>query len=219
MSGSDPVGLLRHVANKPVPRLNPAGPRQLMPRKTPHIVCGAVKSLGYPVATRRLVQNCNGHIMTDIVNKDVRSRMMSSVRAKNTKLELEMRRRLFAMGLRYRLHRKDLPGTPDMVFPGFSTVIFIHGCFWHNHGCHLSTIPHTRRLWWKRKLESNCSRDRDVVFNLKKLGWRILIIWECSFRKPHMNRSIALDRIAIRASKFLKSNRSLLEIPNGAPSQ
>ena len=142
-----------------------------------------------------------------------RSRMMSSVRAKNTKLELEVRRRLFAMGFRYRLHGKNLPGKPDMVFPKYRAVLFVHGCFWHYHGCHLSTLPNIRRSWWKKKLEGNRKRDSKVMSELKDLGWRILVIWECGFRKPKTNRTEALDRIAERAGDFLKSDRNLLKIP------
>jgi len=151
--------------------------------------------------------------VADVVDKQTRSRMMSSVRAKNTKFELEVRRRLFAMGFRYRLHQRNLLGTPDMVLPKYSTVIFTNGCFWHNHGCALSALPHTRHVWWKKKLEKNRLRDGEVVTKLKELGWRILIIWECSFRRPRINRSDALDRVASRAGKFLKSRRSVLEIP------
>ena len=151
--------------------------------------------------------------MADIVDKDTRSRMMSSVRARNTKPELEIRRRLFAMGFRYRLHRKDLPGTPDMVFPKYSAVIFVHGCFWHQHGCYRSKLPETRRAWWRAKLEGNRKRDCEVLSSLKKLGWRILAIWECGFRKSKTNRAEALDRIAERAGNFLKSEQTLLEIP------
>ena len=151
--------------------------------------------------------------MADTVDKETRSRMMSSVRSKNTKLELEVRRRLFALGFRYRVHGKDLPGTPDMVFPKYRAVLFVHGCFWHYHGCHLSALPNTRRSWWKKKLEGNRKRDSEVVSELKYLGWRILVIWECGFRKPKLDRAEALDRIAERAGSFLKSERKLLEIP------
>ncbi len=151
--------------------------------------------------------------MADTVNRETRSRMMSSVRAKDTKLEMEMRRRLFSMGFRYRLHGKDLPGTPDMVLPKYRSVVFMHGCFWHHHGCHLSSMPATRRSWWKKKLEGNAERDSETVSRLRDLGWRILIIWECSFRKPGTNRAEALDTIAARAARFLKSKRRLLVIP------
>ena len=151
--------------------------------------------------------------MADTVNKETRSRIMSSVRAKNTKLELEVRRRLFAMGFRYRLHGKDLPGKPDMVFPKYLSVAFVHGCFWHYHGCHLSSIPKTRRAWWKKKLEENAKRDSEVISELRNLGWRVLIIWECEFRRPKINRADTLDSIAARAAEFLKSKQKLLEIP------
>ena len=151
--------------------------------------------------------------MVDIVDKKTRSRMMSSVRAKNTKSELEIRRRLFHMGFRYRLHRKDLPGTPDMVFPRYRSVMFVHGCFWHRHGCHLSSIPATRSSWWRTKLEQNAKRDSVAVSALQTLGWRVLIIWECGFRRPKTNREKALDIISERAAGFLKSKRRLLEIP------
>lgn len=149
----------------------------------------------------------------DTVSKETRSRMMSSVRSKNTKLELEIRHRLFADGFRFRLHRRDLPGTPDLVFPKYSVAIFIHGCFWHYHGCHLSKIPDTRTTWWRNKLEENLYRDAEAIRKLKALGWRLLVIWECSFRRPGIVRAEALDRIACRAEQFLFSRRKMLEIP------
>ena len=146
-------------------------------------------------------------------NKEVRSRMMSAVRAKNTKLELEIRHRLFRMGFRYRLHRGNLPGTPDLVFPKYRSIIFMHGCFWHYHGCHLSSIPATRSSWWRTKLEGNARRDSVAVSKLQKLGWRVLIIWECAHRRPKINRAEALDNISGQAADFLRSNRKRLEIP------
>ena len=151
--------------------------------------------------------------MTDIVDRQTRSKMMSAVRAKNTKLETEIRRRLFARGFRYRLHAPYLPGRPDLVLPKYATIIFIHGCFWHYHGCHLSSIPGTRRSWWKKKLEDTVRRDSKAVFELRNLDWRVLIIWECGFRKPKTDRAEALDRIADQVDSFLKSEQTLLEIP------
>lgn len=139
--------------------------------------------------------------------------MMSSVCAKNTKLELEIRRRLFAMRFRYRLHRKDLPGTPDIVLSKFRSVVFIHGCFWHYHGCHLSSIPETRRSWWQAKLQENARRDSAAVSKLQNLGWRVLIIWECGFRRPGIKRVEALDIISAQAADFLNSKQRLMEIP------
>ena len=151
--------------------------------------------------------------MPDAVTPRVRSRIMSGIRAKNTQIELEIRRRLFVMGFRYRLHRKDLPGTPDIVFPKFRTVIFVHGCFWHYHGCHLSVVPQTRRSWWLMKLRRTASRDLVATTELRNRGWRVLIIWECGFRKRSTNRTEALDSISIQAAEFLKSTQKFLEIP------
>ena len=139
--------------------------------------------------------------------------MMSAVRAKNTKLELAFRRRLFAMGLRYRLHQKGLPGTPDMVFPKYSAIIFIHSCFWHHHGCHLSKLPQTRRAWWREKLKGNWLRDRRNTDQLTGMGWRIMTIWECSFRRSGLNREQKLDRLSHKAHDFLLSNKRSVEIP------
>jgi len=152
-------------------------------------------------------------MMVDIVNRATRSRMMSAVRAKNTKIELEIRHRLFVMGFRYRLHVKGLPGKPDIVFPKYRSVIFLHGCFWHYHGCHLTSLPETRRPWWKKKLEENTRRDLKAVTELLDLGWRVLVIWECGFRRTTINRTEALDTIALRAAYFLKSKLKHLEIP------
>ena len=152
--------------------------------------------------------------MVDTVNREMRSHMMASVKAKNTKPELSFRRRLFAMVFRYRLHRKDLSGTPDIVFPKYRAVMFVHGCFWLLHGCRLSTLPGTRRGWWKTKLENNLNRDSKVIVSLKDLGWRIIVIWECIFRKPKTDRSKAIDEIAGRIGGFLKSGHEMLEIPS-----
>ncbi|MDE2999520.1 MAG: very short patch repair endonuclease [Gemmatimonadota bacterium] len=151
--------------------------------------------------------------MPDAVTREVRSRIMSGIRSKDTRIELEVRRRLFALGYRYRMHRKDLPGTPDIVFPKFRAAIFVHGCFWHYHGCHLSVVPQTRRSWWLTKLSRTANRDFDAVSELRKQSWRVLVIWECAFRKPRINRCAALDSIAIRAADFLNSTSELVEIP------
>ncbi len=151
------------------------------------------------------------------MSKAVRSRMMSAVRSKNTTLELGFRRRLFAMGFRFRLHLKNLPGKPDMVFAKHSAVIFIHSCFWHHHGCHLSELPQTRREWWQEKLEGNWNRDRKVHRELRHMGWRVMTIWECSFRQTGVNRERMLDRLAINAGDFLRSTKHTLEIPRQNP--
>ena len=122
--------------------------------------------------------------MTDVVNCETRSRMMSGIRGKNTKPELVVRKALFAAGFRFRLHRRDLPGAPDIVLPGSRVAIFVHGCFWHQHRkCQYVKMPTTRPDFWREKLEGNVSRDRKNVKALLALGWRVLVVWECAIRK------------------------------------
>ena len=150
--------------------------------------------------------------MTDNWDKKTRSRVMASIQSKNTKLEVGVRRRLFSMGFRYRLHSKKLRGKPDLIFPKYQAIIFVHGCFWHYHGCQLSRIPKTRSTWWKQKLEGNKKRDWDVLHSLMEDGWRVLIIWECSVRHSGASRREALDLVASMAAKFLKSNDPFGEI-------
>ena len=109
-----------------------------------------------------------------------RSSNMARIRGKDTKPELEVRRRLWAAGFRYRLHVKLLPGSPDLVFPGRNTVIFVHGCFWHCHeGCKNFRLPKTRADWWAEKLARNKARDEDVQRQLEAAGWKVIVIWEC----------------------------------------
>lgn len=119
--------------------------------------------------------------MTDIVDKETRSRMMSAIRGKDTRPEMTVRRALHSNGFRYRLHVKDLPGKPDIVLPKYKAVIFIHGCFWHRHeGCHYAATPASRRDFWVSKLEANRRRDQDNHTKLADAGWRIFVVWESS---------------------------------------
>lgn len=111
--------------------------------------------------------------------------MMAGIRAKDTRPEMMVRSGLHARGFRYRLHDKRLPGSPDMVFPGRKAVIFIHGCFWHGHGCHLFRLPGTRQDFWKAKIEGNVKRDVAATTALVASGWRVLIIWECALKGRH----------------------------------
>lgn len=121
--------------------------------------------------------------MVDVVSSAERSRMMAGIQGKNTKPELIVRRILFASGYRFRLHRRDLPGTPDIVMPGRRVSVFVHGCFWHMHqGCRFARMPTTRSEFWWAKLEANVERDHRSVDRLRALGWRVLCIWECSTR-------------------------------------
>jgi len=117
--------------------------------------------------------------MTDVVDKATRSRMMSGIRGKNTKPELIVRSFLHRAGLRFRLHAR-LPGKPDLVFPKYRTVVFVHGCFWHRHkGCRFATTPASNAAFWQEKFVANVSRDAVVKKALRKLGWRVRVIWAC----------------------------------------
>lgn len=121
--------------------------------------------------------------MADIVSKQVRSRMMSGIGGKDTKPELALRKALFAKGFRYRLHVRDLPGRPDIVFPKWRSVIFVHGCFWHRHpGCKYTTTPSIRTEFWRAKFEGNVARDQRNILLLDEMGWHVAVIWECEIK-------------------------------------
>ncbi|WP_296177627.1 very short patch repair endonuclease [uncultured Brevundimonas sp.] len=120
--------------------------------------------------------------MADIVTPEVRSRMMAGIGPKDTKPEMMIRRGLHALGYRYRLHDRKLPGRPDLVFPGLRAVILIHGCFWHGHACSLFRWPGTRPEFWREKVSGNIARDARVRAQLLEAGWRVLEVWECSLR-------------------------------------
>ena len=112
-----------------------------------------------------------------------RSALMARVRQKNTKPEMIVRRIAHRLGLRFRLHRRDLPGTPDLVFPKLRKVVFVHGCFWHRHpGCRLSSTPKTRLAYWLPKFEANVERDQRKAAELTAAGWSVETIWECETR-------------------------------------
>jgi len=120
--------------------------------------------------------------MADIVDATTRSRMMSKIRGKNTKPEKVVRSALHANGFRFRLHRKDLPGKPDIVLPKYQAAIYVNGCFWHGHNCPLFRWPKTRKEFWKDKITANMHRDQKNYAELAELGWRVCIVWECSIR-------------------------------------
>lgn len=120
-----------------------------------------------------------------------RSKTMKAVRSKDTKPELFVRQRLHARGFRFRLHRKDLPGKPDIVFPSRKCVIFVHGCFWHGHGCRPNALPATRREYWGPKIKGNMVRDERNRKDLEAVGWNVLIVWECDLRQTKSIDSVA----------------------------
>jgi DNA mismatch endonuclease, patch repair protein len=116
----------------------------------------------------------------DIVSRKVRSRMMAGIRGKDTKPEIRVRRFLHASGFRFRLHVRDLPGSPDLLLPQYRAAIFVHGCFWHrHHGCRYAYSPKSNHGFWQAKLEGNRERDQRVRAKLRRLGWRVKVIWEC----------------------------------------
>ena len=120
---------------------------------------------------------------TDVFTPQKRSEVMRAVKSSDTKPELALRKALHALGYRYRLHVKDLPGKPDLVFPKYRTVIFVHGCFWHGHACKRGArVPKSNVDYWVEKIARNKARDRKNAAALRKLGWRVITLWECKLK-------------------------------------
>jgi len=129
----------------------------------------------------------------DVVDSATRSRMMSGIRSKDTKPEMTVRKYLHAKGFRYRLHTRDLPGSPDLVLPKYRTAIFVHGCFWHRHpGCRYTTTPASNVERWAQKFKANTERDARKQAALEEAGWRVIVVWECELRGAGEAR---LDRL------------------------
>lgn len=147
--------------------------------------------------------------MTDVVDSATRSRMMSGIKSKNTKPELVIRKGLHALGFRYRLHPKEVPGKPDLWLPKYGAAIFIHGCFWHGHNCSLFKIPGTRQDFWKAKINTNRIRDARVNELLADAGLRRLEIWECAFRGPGR---IGLEETLALTAEWLRGEEIGCEI-------
>jgi DNA mismatch endonuclease (patch repair protein) len=148
--------------------------------------------------------------MADVLTPAQRQLNMSRIKGKDTKPEMLIRRGLHARGLRYRLHDRSLAGRPDLVFPKYRTAVFIHGCFWHAHGCALSKLPATRRDFWQSKMAANTERDRQAVDALQARGWRVLLIWECAVRGP--GRLDLSEAIELASSWIQSGTRSLVEL-------
>ena len=143
--------------------------------------------------------------MADTVDAATRSRMMAGIRGKDTAPEMLVRRGLHAVGLRFRLHATGLPGKPDLTLKRFHAAIFVNGCFWHHHDCHLFKIPATRTEFWKQKIEQNVVRDSLAQQQLQEMGWRVLIIWECALK----GRSrLAPDQVIERTRTWLTGSES-----------
>lgn len=134
--------------------------------------------------------------MSDTLSPPERSERMSRIRNKNSDPEMKLRRLIHSMGFRYRLHVKGLPGTPDLVFPSRRAIIFMHGCFWHRHeGCKLARLPKSKLDYWQPKLEANKTRDLMQQQQLRDLGWRLLVVWECEM--------VYTERVATIVRNFL----------------
>ncbi|NVP54747.1 very short patch repair endonuclease [Mycoplana rhizolycopersici] len=147
--------------------------------------------------------------MADIVTPEKRSLMMSGIRGKNTKPEILIRKALFARGWRYRLHDKRLPGKPDLVFPRLRAVVFVDGCFWHGHTCHLFRLPSSRVDFWTEKIARNRQRDVEVRKALDGLGWRHLTVWECALKgRTRLPIVEVIDKVA----NWLESGRFAADI-------
>ncbi len=131
------------------------------------------------------------HSVADVHTIEQRRYNMQQIKATNTKPELLVRKFLHATGFRYSLHKKNLPGKPDIVLPKYRTIIFIHGCFWHGHSnCKYFTMPKTRTEWWTDKINANKVNDAKVLKALKKEGWKVITIWECSLKPAKIERTL-----------------------------
>jgi len=135
--------------------------------------------------------------MTDKVSKEQRSANMRAVRSRNTQPEVRVRQIVYALGYRFRLHFRKLPGKPDLAFPSLRKAVFVHGCFWHRHkGCRRASMPKSNRAFWRAKLARNASRDAEELAAIRKQGWRALVVWECEIKNEL--------RLAARLRRFLR---------------
>jgi DNA mismatch endonuclease (patch repair protein) len=147
--------------------------------------------------------------MTDVVTPEQRSRMMAGIQGKDTQPEILIRKGLHALGFRFRLHGKHLPGKPDLVLAQYKAVIFINGCFWHSHDCHLFKWPSTRPAFWKTKISQNAQRDLANYQRLHEQGWRVLVIWECALKG---RTRLLADDLLLGAADWLRSDHQHGEI-------
>jgi len=131
--------------------------------------------------------------MIDRVSEQKRSKIMSSVGSKDTGPEIAVRKMLHGVGYRYRLHNRSLPGSPDIVFQRRKKVVFVHGCFWHGHGCRYGQLPKSKTEYWENKISANKERDAKNVTQLAKLGWKVLVIWQCQLKDIETTRRIATE--------------------------
>ena len=137
--------------------------------------------------------------MVDTLTKAERSRRMSLIRSSNTSPELALRKALHALGLRYRLHAKDLPGKPDIVFRAQKVALLVHGCFWHRHeGCKVANMPKSNTAFWQGKFDKNVARDRATKERLEQLGWRVEVVWECELHPKKLGETVRRLQLSIK---------------------
>lgn len=153
-------------------------------------------------------QQPEAHEASEAPPTPARSALMGRIRGKNTKPEMVVRRAAHRLGLRFRIHRRDMPGTPDIVLRKYGLVIFVHGCFWHRHeGCRRCTTPKTRIDFWNEKFKKNVERDQRDGDALRKQGWNVLIIWECQTKNLTDLDALLIDATVGRANQIKRADR------------
>lgn len=145
----------------------------------------------------------------DKAPSEARRRNMASIKNKNTSIELTIRSYLHRKGFRFRLYCSELPGKPDLVLPKYRAVIFVHGCFWHGHDCHLFQWPKTREQFWRDKINSNIARDREQFLQLRNSGWRIATIWECALKG---RKRLPIEEVTEVCANWLRSDKDKLSL-------
>lgn len=148
--------------------------------------------------------------MIDVHSIAVRSKNMAAIKSRNTKPEMLVRRALHQAGFRYRLHVASLPGKPDLVFPRYKAVIFVQGCFWHQHQCAMFHWPKTRTEWWRQKISANRAHDEAMQDKLRELGWRVMLVWECALKGKN---KMPPDQLTADISHWLRNGTSFAELP------
>ena len=152
--------------------------------------------------------------MTDVHDRQTRSRNMAAIRNSNTKPELRVRKELHRRGLRYSLKNRALPGKPDVVLSKYRVAVFVHGCFWHRHNCNYFKLPKTNTEFWKNKISANVQRDVEVIRQITDIGYRVLIIWECSFKGRNKERLDSLFESIILWIRLDERTSEILIIPD-----
>ena len=147
--------------------------------------------------------------MADVHDKQARSRNMAAIKSRDSKAELFVRQGLHRLGLRFRLHDRRLPGTPDLVFPKYRAVVFVHGCFWHRHDCYFFKWPETRAEFWQQKIGRNVNNDEAAIAELRARGWRVAVVWECALKGRHR---LDGQQVIWSLATWIRSDRVSLDV-------